>query len=80
VTFRIDEAIRGVKKGQSIQISEWGGLWQAGERYQAGEHVLLFLYPQSKLGLTSPVAGSLGLVHSERRQRRKSSQETNSKL
>jgi len=60
VTFRIDEAIRGVKKGQTLQINEWGGLWQAGERYRIGEHVLLFLYPQSKLGLTSPVAGAMG--------------------
>ena len=60
VTLRIDEAIRGVRKGQSVQITEWGGLWQAGERYRTGEHVLLFLYPQSKLGLTSPVAGALG--------------------
>ena len=60
VTFRIDEAIRGVRKGQSLQISEWGGLWQTGERYRTGEHVLLFLFPQSKLGLTSPVAGALG--------------------
>ena len=25
-----------------------------------GEHVLLFLYPPSKLGLTSPVGGPLG--------------------
>ena len=39
VTFRIDEAIRGVRKGQIIQISEWGGLWQAGEQYQIGERV-----------------------------------------
>jgi hypothetical protein len=60
VTFRIDEAIRGVRKGQTIRISEWGGLWQAGERYRAGERVLLFLHPESKLGLTSPIAGAMG--------------------
>lgn len=60
VTFRIDEAIRGVRKGQTIRINEWGGLWQAGERYRAGERVLLFLHPESKLGLTSPVAGAVG--------------------
>lgn len=60
VTFRIDEAIRGVRKGQIIQIKEWAGLWQAGERYRAGERVILFLHPESKLGLTSPVAGVMG--------------------
>ena len=60
VTFRIDEAIRGVRKGQVIHIKEWAGLWQAGERYRAGERVILFLHPESKLGLTSPVAGVMG--------------------
>ena len=60
VAFRIDEAVRGVKKGEIIQVLEWGGLWETGERYRMGEHVLLFLYPQSKLGLTSPVAGAMG--------------------
>jgi len=35
-------------------------LWTTGERYRVGEHVFLFLYPPSKLGLTSPVAGSMG--------------------
>lgn len=60
VTFRIDEAIRGVRKGQTIEITEWGGLWQAGERYRAGERVILFLHPESRLGLTSPVSGVMG--------------------
>ena len=60
VTFRIEEAIRGVRKGDQVQIKEWGGLWQSGERYRTGERVLLFLYPASKLGLTSPVAGTMG--------------------
>jgi len=60
VTFRIEEAIRGVGKGQAVQISEWGGLWQADERYRVGERVLLFLYRLSKLGLTSPVGGASG--------------------
>jgi len=29
---------------------------------RVGEHVLIFLYQQSRLGLTSPVGGSLGQV------------------
>jgi hypothetical protein len=35
-------------------------LWSAGQRYRVGERVLLFLYPRSKLGLTSCVGGQIG--------------------
>jgi hypothetical protein len=60
ITFRVDDAFRGVKPGRSLTIREWVGLWLAGERYHAGERVVLFLYPLSKLGLTSPVGGRFG--------------------
>ena len=60
IRFRVQNAIRGVRFGQVLEIREWGGLWTTGERYQRGENVLLFLYPASKLGLTSPVAGAAG--------------------
>jgi hypothetical protein len=43
-----------------LTILEWLGLWSSGQRYAVGEHVLLFLYPASKLGLTSAVGGALG--------------------
>jgi hypothetical protein len=52
--------MRGTSAGQSLTIHEWAGLWTNGERYRVGEHVLLFLYSPSKLGLTSPVAGAIG--------------------
>jgi len=66
VTFRIDEAIRCVRKCQSLQISEWGWLWQAGEEYRAAEHILLFLDPRKQAGLDEPYGRSDGaLVHSE---------------
>ena len=52
--------MRGASAGQSLTIHEWAGLWSGGERYRVGERVLLFLYSPGKLGLTSPVAGSLG--------------------
>jgi hypothetical protein len=55
ITFHVDKGYRGVRTGQTIAIHEWAGLWESGERYRAGEHVMLFLYPPSKLGLTSPV-------------------------
>jgi hypothetical protein len=60
VTFQVEHAIRGTLPGQSLTIREWSGLWARGERYRVGENVLLLLYPPSKLGLTSPVAGVLG--------------------
>jgi len=60
VTFRVDKGIRGTKTGQTLTIREWAGLWNAGERYRPGEHVFLFLYAPSRLGLTSPVGGDSG--------------------
>ncbi len=59
-TFRVEHAARGARAGQTLEIREWAGLWESGERYRAGEQVLLLLYPRSKLGLTSPVGGALG--------------------
>jgi hypothetical protein len=49
-----------VRSGRELVIRQWAGLWNAGERYRTGERVLLFLYPASKLGLTSPVGGARG--------------------
>jgi hypothetical protein len=60
ITFHVDQGLRGTRTGQTLVIHEWAGLWQAGERYQLGERVMLFLYPPSKLGLTSPVGGESG--------------------
>ena len=60
INFHVDQGIRGVHTGQMLAVREWAGLWQSGARYRPGERVLLFLYPLSKLGLTSPVGGPLG--------------------
>jgi hypothetical protein len=60
INFHVDQAMRGVRTGQMLAIREWAGLWETGERYRPGERVLLFLYPPSKLGLTSPVGGPMG--------------------
>ncbi|MBZ5597686.1 MAG: hypothetical protein LAN83_05130 [Acidobacteriia bacterium] len=60
ITFRVDQAIRGVRTGDTLTIREWAGLWESGERYRPGERLVLFLYPPSKLGLTSPVGGPAG--------------------
>ena len=60
VTFHIEQAIRGAIPGEYLTISQWIGLWSGGQRYRLGERVLLFLYPPSKLGLTSCVGGGMG--------------------
>jgi hypothetical protein len=60
ISFHIENAIRGATAGEDLTISQWIGLWSAGQRYRVGERVLLFLYPPSKLGLTSCVAGAMG--------------------
>src|SRR5215471_6883858 len=60
ITFHVENAIRGVMRGEDLTISQWIGLWSAGQRYRVGERVLLFLYPRSKLGLTSCVGGQIG--------------------
>ena len=60
ITFQVDRALRGIAVGEILTIHEWAGLWRNGERYHVGESVLLFLYPPSRLGLTSPVAGAMG--------------------
>jgi hypothetical protein len=60
ITFHIENAIRGATSGEDLTVLQWIGLWSGGQRYRLCERVLLFLYPPSKLGLTSCVAGSVG--------------------
>jgi len=60
ITFHVEHGIRGTFPGTDLTIHEWAGLWARGERYRVGERVWLFLYPLSRLGLTSPVAGPAG--------------------
>ena len=60
VTFHVDRAYRGVHAGHILTIREWAGLWVVQPRYRVGEKLLLFLYPPSRLGLTSPVSEIAG--------------------
>ncbi|HZQ23644.1 MAG TPA: hypothetical protein VFA89_12705 [Terriglobales bacterium] len=60
ITFRVEDGFRGVRKGQTVTLREWSGLWLQGQRYRVGERVLLFLYRPSKLGLSSAVGGRSG--------------------
>lgn len=60
IRFRVETSIRGATPGQELTIYQWMGLWSGGQRYRVGEHLLVFLYPPSQLGLTSSVGGPLG--------------------
>ena len=60
--LRVDRAIVGVAPNQIVTVHEWAGAWDTHHAMSAGERFLLFLYPSSRLGLTSPVGGRLGLV------------------
>ena len=60
ITFHVENSIRGAIPGENLTIYQWMGAWSGGQRYRVGERLLVFLYPPSKLGLTSTVAGPLG--------------------
>jgi hypothetical protein len=60
ITFHVEHAIRGASPGTDLTVEQWMGLWSSGQRYRVGECVLLFLYPPSKLGLTSSVGADIG--------------------
>jgi hypothetical protein len=62
LSFRVDQPIAGVEQGQVLTIHEWTGAWAMHRPMVKGQHILLFLYPLSRLGLTSPVGGSLGQI------------------
>jgi hypothetical protein len=62
LTFRVDQAITGVESGQVITIREWAGARSMHRPMRVGEHVLIFLYPPSRLGFTSPIGGSSGMI------------------
>jgi hypothetical protein len=60
--FRVDQAIAGVEPGQVLTIHEWVGAQLVHRPMNSGQRILIFLYPRSRLGLTSPVGGPLGQV------------------
>jgi hypothetical protein len=60
IIFHVNKGYLGVRSGQDLPVQEYAGLWQAGQTYRRGERILLFLYPPSKLGLTSTIGGMSG--------------------
>ena len=62
IKFRVDRAIAGVRPGQVLTVREWTGAWPLHRAMREGQRLLIFLYPPSRLGLTSRVGGPLGQV------------------
>jgi hypothetical protein len=60
--FRVDHAIAGVEPGQILTVHQWTGASSMHRPMRSGQHILLFLHPESPLGLTSPVGGSSGQI------------------
>lgn len=62
LSFNVDRAIAGVETGQVLTIHEWAGASSMHRAMRPGQHFLLFLYPPSRLGFSSPVGGQSGEV------------------
>ncbi len=62
LSFNVDRAIAGVETGQVLTIHEWAGASSMHRAMRRGQHFLLFLYPPSRLGFSSPVGGESGEI------------------
>ena len=60
--FRVDFPIAGVEPSKTLTIHEWTGALDRQRPLHPGDRVLLFLYPPSRLGLTSPIGGHQGQI------------------
>lgn len=61
-TFHVDRDIAGVRREKTVTVREWAGAWSMQRPMTRGQRLLIFEYPPSRLGLTSPVGGRLGQV------------------
>lgn len=66
ITVQVEQGILGARTGDVTSFREWAGLWSGGARYRVGQRLVLFLYPSSSLGFTSPVGGSAGQLAIDR--------------
>jgi hypothetical protein len=62
IRFRVDRAVAGVRAGEVLTVREWAGAWSTHRAMRSGQRWLIFLYPLSRLGLTSPLGGAQGQV------------------
>ena len=62
VEFRVDQSVMGAQ-GAEYTLREWAGVWPPGQnRYVVGQRAMVFVYPASASGLSSPVDGAEGVV------------------
>lgn len=71
VTVEVEEMLKGAANGQTRHtFMQFGsmGLTRISElpTYRVGEEVVLFLYPESEYGFTSPVGGGQGKLYLQR--------------
>jgi len=59
-TFKVSENIKGVKGKSEVTFKQWKPLSNEAN-YETGKKYIIFLYPNSPLGLTSPVGYLQGL-------------------
>jgi hypothetical protein len=61
ITAVVTDGIRGVRTGTDFQWNEWAGSWPLrGQRYRAGQNLILLMYKPDKNGISSVMGGSLG--------------------
>lgn len=66
-TFKISEGIKGVGNKKEISFKQWLPTTRE-SGYEIGKKYILFLYPNSEIGLTSPVGVSQGKFNIEERK------------
>jgi len=59
-TFKVTDGIKGAEDKSEISFKQWEALSNDNSHYTEGEKYLLFLYPDSRKGLTSPVGFAQG--------------------
>lgn len=63
VSWRVEDAVRGLEPGGVYDLREWAGLWDGnGVRYMVGERALVMLHAPSIAGFASPVSGDRGVI------------------
>jgi len=62
VKFHVDRGVAGVRSGQVITIREWAAVWPMQRPMRRAQRMLLFFYPPSSAGLSSPVGGPMGQI------------------
>ena len=64
-TFKIIEEIKGLRNKKEITFTQWAAITE-GSGYEVGNKYVLLLYPDSELGLTSPIGIGQGKFTVER--------------